>query len=706
MSKSLPGLILVGFFLLLVGTASLIVMLGERKEAALHELLSYAQASRDQGEPREAAELYQQALQLAPHDPNVPLALFDLYFYFEPEKGGGFLKQAEEALAAPEALLYRRLRLNLYNGDLDAAREAVKRLDSMGTKGREAQLARLLFLFAENKLSEALVLLGGLGEAFPQDRQVSLLTASFQAGVDGIVNKVQAKNRFLNLLETYDEYSFRAAVNLLLPSALPLYPEDQEQAAEHLASHPFLVEGLSRLDTEALRYLASHQVESQPATAFLFCNELIGRENTTPDDRLLWIYAGQAAGELDQVRRAVEEIERGDTKDSKRLILVARQHALNDNFTEALDVIAGIEALNSDSVELRAVLEWFLATQSVKTGDSDKVRLAELILELPEADPDLYLSACNLLLLGDPSRKEDLVDIVVQHFKHSNNLIPVALWLNQQEAFDRVEDLVPHSSALSDQASFLVLANALIGKEDYSAAHELLEESGSLLKPWQIDLFKARLFHLQGVGDATSESLQQAMHELPPEARANLFQIADLARQAGDAAGLEEALALAYRYGLVFPQHHAMDYLRILMDSGDLEASLRFASYCYNLQPEVPGYLNNLSYLRLISGQAIGQCIEDMKDLVQQYPENVYFRLTLSLGELLGGYPGLARDTIESFNPPVSELAPRSALIYAVVMAGTGNREAASPMIKHLDLDSLLDPEQALVNRFFRDGEL
>lgn len=703
MSKSLPGIILVGFIILAVGAASLLVMQGERREKAVVEMLKAAETSLQEGEVSKTISQYEKVLEKDSGNVTALFGLFDLVAFFDREKGAAYLDQIKPAGADREGHLYRRIRLALMEEDKETADTLMEELREVNASGMESQIAQLMLMIAGNQLEEGMALLVELNGAYPSNRLLNWTTASVLAGQENSLNRIQAKDKMLRLLDREDEFSFKAATYMLLTNGLPLFQEDLVTVADHLENHPYLDAGFEQLQIESARAVTSRIIAIRPSLATRLATLMRDRKEARAEDMMLWLYANQQAGEHEAIQDQVDKLAAKASPSIPEQLLIARQQVLSGEMDSAARLLQ--QVLQKDPANLPA-LELALGVVFQPNADLDnsiRMELAELALGNSVLNNSIFLQTAGLLLAGATDRKEEILDKVIGRLGESDAFM-LYRWLNDQKEHSRVLAMISIDEAKSDVSTFSVYCDALIGMERVEEVRQLLQNSAGLLEPWRKNLYQARVELLQERTESFRSTIRKAVEEMPASERSNLFVVANLAKQ-GDLEDIQnEALTLAYDAGLAFPQQLAMDYLGLLLDSRSLEKSLNFASYCHNLQPQNPVYINNLSYLRIISGRGIGPAIEAMRALVERYPETDFFLLTLALGELVGGYPGQARETLESIPSAEGELEMRSKLIHALVLSGTGDRQRGSSMFESIDVNLLMDQERALINRFYRDG--
>jgi tetratricopeptide (TPR) repeat protein len=497
--------------------------------------------------------------------------------------------------------------------------------------------------------------------------------------------------------------AFVAAVILCLDNNLPLFPQDRTRAAEALAQHPRLADGLPHLDPPTLRALAARLAELRPELALRIADFLVDQPGSTPQDTVLRLYAGQNSGNWEAVSGISEELANVVTEEGQEALLLVRQHIAEDRPEAALELMEGYLARHpEDPAALRVLSD--LATAHLGTLSDDlKIRLAEAFRRHPGAIPGPYLEATRLLMEVQPDKREALLQAAMARLAPAHRPV-LARWLLGIGEPARVLELIPEAEALSDEPLFFLRLNALLDSGQSEAALGLLDRADPLLPAWQLDLERANIHLIRNDPVACRELLHTLPHRLPPESRNALFAIGRNAQAIGDTALMRQVYDAAFAHGLVFPVPHSMAYLSQLLEAADFEQALDFTAYCRNIRPDNPYYINNHTYLKLVGGRWSPKCIADMEAVVEAHPEVTEFRLSYALSLMLGGYAGRAMEALAPIGSDNIPYEPRSRMAYALVLAGTGAQEEATPLIRSIDLDRMMAPEQVLVDRYLRDG--
>ena len=628
MSNLKAGIFLLLGILLVTGTASLIVFLNERKEEAVRGQLEAAGRALDEGDLDAAVAAWEAVLQKDPDHPEAALALFDTVLWFDRDRAGKLMDRLEAMPLDPERVLFRKVRLALLEGDLETARAAVEELERHQPLQLEGRLATLLLRIAEEDGEAALPLLGELALTWPANRHLRLLISGIRSLQPSLIDRVNAKDGLMRLMERTDEFSFRAAFTLVLGDGLPLYPEDRAAALAHLRTHPWSEKGMAQL-TEPIR---------TALTAAL--------EGTAPP----------------------------------------------------LDLEAVLTA--DDTEENYAVLRRIADERFGELAEDEQARLLERLRGHERADLGTRLRATQLLMRLQPERRMALLDEATPD--DAAEFLIFGRWLLEIGEAGSALEVSGKLDFREDVDALSLRFDALMALERLDDAEALLEAGGAALAEWQTAFLRTNIAIMGKDFEAAGRLLETLVDEAPNGPV--LLNVAKLAGEAG-APGLQRrAYDRAWEAGLVFPQPRAMEYLGMFLEDADLDTALRFAAYCRTLRPKEPVYINNHSYLQVVAGRGIDAAIGDMRELVDKHPKFPPFRLTLAMAELIGGYPGKARETLDSMGESPGLEDARSKLSMALVLAGNGEHDKAGELIDSIELASLMAAEQDLVNLYMRDG--
>lgn len=703
MSNLRASLFILLGILIMVGFFSGLIYLKEKENQRYEKDLKSARAALEEGRLVEATDDLAGLVEADKDRTDAAMALYDAIVYFDRNRARQLLNVLEERGLEGEKLLYRRMHLLILENNADAVGLLAPEIRALQPRDWEGAMTQILLNFFEGNYEKGMLQLRDLSEAFPDNRYLRFLTGEFLSVQETLMNRIMAKGRLMDLLQRPDEFSFRAAILLSLRDNLPLFPSDRRVVARHLEEHPFLDQGLARLEIALLRRLSDRLAEVNPPLAFYVGSTLVRRPDATLQDQLIHLYTGQLAGELEAVQLTVDSLLQKPDHEQTEAVVLARQLAISGRYAEARQLLEKLLAREPDSPAAFEIMGWLAANHLSSMPDETKAWLAEALQVHPRVSPPIWLRANGTLMELRPADRDSLIRAAVRRYGSTEPLL-LCRWLLEIGQPEQALELLPEGRYLAATDAFLIHYDALLALQRYSAARALLEMDNLPLQDWERDLLLARVYLLSENPEACAALIEELINTLPANARGNLFNLAEMAGSIGSRDLQQKAYARALATGSPFPLPHAMAYLGMLLELQDLDTSLRFAAYCRNLAPDNLLFINNHAYMQLLAGREVEDCIADMREVVEADPDFREFRLTLAMAELLGGYPGQARETLGAIGEFSNVTDPRSRLSIALVLAGSGELEAARVILADIDTASLLQAERDLVDAYFRDA--
>lgn len=693
-------------FFLLGGGALAFAFLVVFPAREAQERFAEGERALERGRPAEALEDFKAAYEQQRKHPNAGFAYYDLLVFTDPEAGSSLLDDLAESGLDEARVLARQLEAALRANAREEAAPLAERLGEETRTHKDVELALLRYELSQDSGEEGLSRLNDVLNLYLEDPEVRLVEAQILFNSGQMVNRVRAKHIFSSLMSPMGTSSFRAANLMLLLEDLPVFPEDLEQALDHLLDHPFLEARLAMMPLGALRQLVVRSGDVDPEKALPLAEALLEREEINDVDRSLYIAVAQAAGaseRIPEVRAAMENPENALPLAS-RLALV-RQSVLDGQVASAVSGILELIEAFPQSPEVLAATVGLLTQYAEDLEDSDKEALLRAVIAYPESEDTLVLRAYRELANLRPEEEALVHEAVRARFEASQPAL-VGRWFLGAGDAQAALAIVGESAALTELALFSTRFDALLRLDRLEEAAALMGSGEELLGDFEEAFFEARLAVRQENADAGGKAIQVALEAMTgSDQRALLFDLADMA-VAMDLTRLElEVYTRAFEEGLVFPQRQGLRYLQLLLRADDLTTAKAFAGHLRNLSPDNPIYINNDAYLATILERDLQANIRAMRTLVETYPEATHFRITLALAQLLAGFEDAAMKTLDDSEVSLNLEADQSKFAFALVLAGSGQRGMARNVIDSVNRDTLLSREQQLLDRFLFAGQ-
>ena len=157
----------------------------------------------------------------------------------------------------------------------------------------------------------------------------------------------------------------------------------------------------------------------------------------------------------------------------------------------------------------------------------------------------------------------------------------------------------------------------------------------------------------------------------------------------------------AYEQLAHFPEQAELAYRgiqRIGQKTGDLPTQRSAMAKISARTPEDPNSADQLAYLNLLLGEEIDKNLAIAKNLAEQYPNRLAYRVTTALGYLRQRNAAAA---LTQFNAPApidwNQASPSWRAVYAAALLGSDRNDEAQKIIATIPRDRLNAEERALI---------
>jgi len=690
----------VSIFILVAGSAFFFLKYRPEQEAA--EAFRQAKVLLAENRLEEAVTELERAVSKNPRHPKAGLVLFDLIYTMDPERAGALLADLEQAASSPEDLISRKVLMALEEGNPGRAKVLSEVLNTIEDLGHDGHYARLLLTVSEEGIDEAVYRrLQELRARYPESREFQYLESRVELLRSDPMAAVKAKVGLLNLLDSVDAISLRAALTLSLQRDLPMFAEDWRRVVDHFQQHPFLDPVLRRLDLPELRRLSERFVGLRPSLAFRFTSELVSRPDAEHRDRLGHFDLALTLGKDDRLADTVEAFQARANPDPSTLLALARYTFSKGRQEDGMEYLRRVQKDFPDHRGfLRVLLE--LSGESGKSLETGaRLQVADWLFEHPEAKVRHRLRALEIKIEEDPSGRGQVLEGAMAAFSRSAP-IQLGQWLNRMGEAERVLAFLGSEEALGDPTAFFIRLEALLRSGRLNEARDFLDEEASTLSSYQRELARLQLAISLDNEESAGEHLANAIELADGEEDLrSYFVLAEFARRIEAVELVKAAYERAYLRQAVFPVQAAMNYLNLLLREDALEEAEEFAAYNRNRVPGNPIFINNDCYLQILRESSLEDCIEEMERIVTAYPDVPNYRGTLALAQLLAGYPASALDTLREGDYSFDSGNNHAQLIFAMVHAANGEATLARTVAERLNREQLNRRELALLERYF-----
>jgi tetratricopeptide (TPR) repeat protein len=553
----------------------------------------------------------------------------------------------------------------------------------------------------ENGVEDSMGMLTELLNRFPLEREVRLLKARVLRATDNPLNLVQAKTHLRQLLQRTDAVSFQAAAFLLVDEGFPLFDEEKPAVVSHLRAHPYLEDGLQHIGADNLRLLIARTVRIDPDTALTMAQVLRGYAEAQPADDLLYASVAQLKeGGFAEAEKVLRPMEADPDLTPEQTLVLARQDFLAGRDPSAIDRLGEFLQRNPSNEGALRMVRTRLARPKAGLSTKQQLRLLDFLTSHPAAEVQDLLAAYRSKLELQPGKKAALLGEVRDRLGDTDP-IALGLWLLQVGEYARALDLVGEGEAVADPDAFAVRFEALATMGRTVEARSLVNKASAGLTGFEVAFARARLEILEERMSEAAARLRVCVEEMHTEEESSrLFDIADLAFIAGDRELQLSLYERAFDGGMAFPEKHALFFMNHLLETEGVAAAKGFTGFMRTAFPDHPDFINNDCYLDTLLQQNHAAAIDDMSQLVREYPENPNYRVTLALAKLMGGYNDSALETLNDAQEILDLDALHTKMVFALVLAGNGKESMGRSMFGDVDRSGLLAEERQLVDEF------
>lgn len=271
----------------------------------------------------------------------------------------------------------------------------------------------------------------------------------------------------------------------------------------------------------------------------------------------------------------------------------------------------------------------------------------------------------------------------------------LAIWLNQNEEFQRTLVALPLADALQRKELFLPHVDALASLGRWAELEKILDTNPTPLEQVFLEGFQARCAMQLNKETSATMHWNRALRA----AERNPAQLVWLAAYAEKCRAWEYAKKAA-RFLLAYtadvrPTYQALQ--RLTQQSGTTTELRDLIGEMHRRWPQDPALRNDFAYLNLLLATNLPASRQTAQELVNQFPENLPYRTTLALAcyrlkdhpAALGVYDGRQYDWRQSL--------PGNRAVYAAVLAANGNSPEARRQAQSLPRERLRPEEFELI---------
>lgn len=407
--------------------------------------------------------------------------------------------------------------------------------------------------------------------------------------------------------------------------------------------------------------------------------------------RLARVRIAQQRG-TDAVQALRESLEAGPSPDAT--ILLARlQFAANapETTKEAIDLLRPL-ATQKDKSGLDALLA-LVASPALQT--SEGTGWVEALHSHPEATDEQKLAAASAEIQLDPKRYAEVVRRTVDQFRAEpvEQRAQLARWLNQNREYDGVLDVISADEAGSRSDLFLIRLDAMAGRGDWKEIAELLRGEGIPLQVPVVLLYRGRAARETGDPEGSATFYRRAVIEAAPTPDVMWYVINYLQRVGEDEVLEQELMRLTENPASARQAFQAL--VPIVQKRQDAEELYLLYDRMLKRLPADPVVQNDHRYFAALTARRAD--VSGARELVDQQPAMLAYRITLALTHLKNGQPEAAMRVFDGITLDPMQIQPYQRAVLAAVLGASGRDTEARQLAKSVPLDVVTAQEIELI---------
>jgi len=464
-----------------------------------------------------------------------------------------------------------------------------------------------------------------------------------------------------------------------------------------------------------------------PALIF-YLRELARLQPEAVEPRLQLAEYGLRVGQREFAKQnldAVSEQAAGNTQYHK---LLFNYYSLNQEWDKAEEQMRTLSELNPDDAEIAFDLA---VVRMQKADPGIRKQGLERLLEMRENEPDLNLMANRALIIyakdrGDEALAREAIQGILEHEDapfSDKILILDAYYQFDRPAFTKlVNDLKKESSDNPEHATLLAnflnrngfdwlvadwltrapeellqsetvrreLTRALLEMKDWPELEETLSNS-----TWEgVEYFRYALLGLAQRRQGKEADFGRSWDLAVNSARGDEFALRNLIEQVETWGWDEERIGLTRQ---LFQRNPRLDWaaqelIAFYKSEGETSELASIYARMAEIRPDAPEIAAQRARLMILRDTNLSSAINLARKAYESEPENPLYTTVYAAALLKLDEDSRAREILTQLLPG-GEIEPETALLYAYVLAGTGQAEAAAEVLNATTFQNMLPEE-------------
>ena len=375
------------------------------------------------------------------------------------------------------------------------------------------------------------------------------------------------------------------------------------------------------------------------------------------------------------------------------LLLARLEMAANtpDSINTAIELLRPV-ARQPDRSGLEALMI-LVASPGLKTSDGPGWVAA--LRAHPEAKEEEKLAAASAEILLEPTNYAAIVGRAVDEYRGGtvDQRAQLARWLNQNREYDGVLEVIGAEEAATRSDLFLIRLDALAGRGDWSAIAELLKGENLPLHASVVLLYRGRAARETGETESAASFYRRAVIEAARTPDVMWYVINYLQRVGEDRVLEQELMRLTDNPATARQALQAL--VPIVQKRQDAEELFGLYERMIRLMPAEAAVQNDHRYFAALTGRRAD--VSGGRELVEQQPRMLAYRITLALTHLKNAQPEAAMKVFDGITLDPAQIQPYQRAVLAAVLGANGRADEARQLARSVPGDAVTVQEFELI---------
>jgi tetratricopeptide (TPR) repeat protein len=375
-------------------------------------------------------------------------------------------------------------------------------------------------------------------------------------------------------------------------------------------------------------------------------------------------------------------------------ILLARlQIAANtpESIASAVELLRPI-AKQADRSGLEALMV-LVVSPALKTTDGSG--WVEALRAHPEAGEEEKLAAASAEILLEPANYASVIRRTVDEYRGGTveQRAQLARWLNQNREYDAVLDVITAEEATSRSDLFLIRLDAMAGRGDWADIAALLKGENLPLHASVVLLYRGRAARETGEAESAASFYRRAVIEAARTPDVMWYVINYLQRVGEDRVLEQELMRLTENPATARQALQAL--VPIVQKRQDAEELFGLYERMMRLMPGEAAVQNDHRYFAALTGRRAD--VSGGRELVDQQPRMLAYRITLALTHLKNAQPEAAMKVFDGITLDPAQIQPYQRAVLAAVLGANGRADEAQQLARSVPGDAVTAQEFELI---------